>query len=188
MDRSEPRSGSLQGWLVVVAFLGPLALAIAWYALRDVVPVPAPRTEGTLIVPARPVASFAGVAQDGRDLGPELFRGHWTLVYVADRDCELDCQALLFKARQLRLTLGKDLPRVRWLALASDGWRAPELSGGDVPVVRISEVPEAFGPRAQGALFIVDPLGNVMMRYGPDAEIRGMQKDLKRLLKVSQIG
>ncbi len=180
--------GKLQGWLVVLAFLGPLAVAVVWYALRDYVPVPGPRTEGVLIVPARPIGPFAGVAADGRSVDREYFHGRWHLVYVAGSDCDLQCQALLFKTRQLRLSLGKDLSRVAWVVLARTGWKAPEVAGSVPPVLEVAGVPAAFGERAEGGLFIVDPHGNVLMRYGPEADIRGMQRDLKRLLKVSKIG
>jgi hypothetical protein len=47
---------------------------------------------------------------------------------------------------------------------------------------------DGFGAEGPGRVFVVDPLGNVMMRYGADATTKGIQKDLKRLLKVSQIG
>lgn len=181
-------TGGLEGWLVVAAFLGPLLLAVVWYTFRDVVPVPAPRSEGTLVAPARPLESFRGATVGGDVVGPEYFRGRWTLAYVAGAGCDLRCEALLFKVRQLRLSLGRDLPRVQWVALAPAGWRAPDLEGTVVPVLRVDETPAAFGNGAAGRLFIVDPHANVMMQYEPESDIRGMQKDLKRLLKASKIG
>ncbi len=182
------RGSRLEGWLVVAAFLGPLVLAVGWYALRDVLPVPAPRVEGTLIVPARPIESFAAVTAEGESVAADFFRGRWSLVYVAGADCDLQCQALLFKARQIRLSLGRDLPRVRWLVLAAPQWNGPRIGGEEPPTLYVAALPTAFGPEAEGRLFVVDPHGNVMMRYGPDSDVRGMQRDLKRLLKVSKIG
>jgi hypothetical protein len=182
------RRSRLEGWLVLLAFLGPLAVAVGWYALRDALPVPEPRTEGTLIHPARPIESFSAVDAAGAAVGVDFFRGRWSLVYVAGPDCDLRCQALLFKTRQLRLSLGRDLPRVQWVVLSGPQWSVPPSGGVDPPVLRAAALPAAFGPEAQGRLFVVDPHGNVMMRYGPDADIRGMQRDLKRLLKVSKIG
>ena len=50
-----------------------------------------------------------------------------------------------------------------------------EIGNGDLPI------------EAQ-RLYIIDPLGNLMMSYPPDINPRGIMKDLKKLLKFSRIG
>lgn len=183
---------------VVAAFVGPLLLATLWYAEVERWRPQGQVNHGQLVSPARPVTTLALRRLDGTPLGPAWLRGRWTLVQIGARDCDLRCQASLFKSRQARLSLGRDQERVQRLLVLPSGeapqrW-APLLAGHPRLTVatagpgQLAELRALFGAGAPEALMLVDPLGNFMMRYDAEATTKGILKDLKRLLKVSHIG
>jgi hypothetical protein len=127
---------------------------------------------------------------------PSLFRGKWTLVYVGDGSCDASCRATLYVMRQTRLALGTDMTRLSRVFLVTanccaKGYLAREHAG--ITVLDASAAATAPllgrfpGDRAH-TLFIVDPLGNLMMRYDVRRDPRGLLVDLRRLLQLSQIG
>lgn len=183
---------------VLIVFVGPLAVAIALFAFRDTLPIPAARTMGELIDPAVPLPAIHPRALSTAPLPEPLFRGHWTLAYLSGGGCDLRCEANLFKIRQVRQSVGRDMGRVERLllvaapedpmALAAILERYPGLPAGALDSSDQQALERALGPESRDRIFIVDPLGNAMMRYPVDAPSSALLKDLKRLLKVSQIG
>lgn len=183
---------------VIAVFVGPLVFAVLMYVREDTWRPSGQVNHGTLIVPAQPLGPMFLLAADGSRLDRDFFRGKWTLVFLGAESCDLRCETALFKTRQARELLGRDSDRVQRLYLVQEGpvpdW--PAVFRSDHPAMRLATVEPAsrdaaragFGPDAAGQVFLVDPLGNVMMRYGADATTKGILKDLKRLLKVSQIG
>ncbi len=183
---------------VFSAFLGPLLLAVWLYAYLDVWRPARHINHGELLLPTRPLPLLAALDPRGQPLTLDDLRGRWVWVYVAQGPCDLYCQAQLFKMRQARALLGRDLVRVRTLYLALDeaAARATAWLRPDHPALRIGRVPagqadaqrSAFGPDAPGHVYLLDPHGNLVLRYGRDSRTRGMLKDIHRLLKVSSIG
>jgi len=132
---------------------------------------------------------------DGAPFSLSDLRGKWVMLALDSGDCDAACREKLFKIRQIRLMQGKDMDRIERLWLVSDGVRPdPDLArlhrGTWMVDARGSELP-ALLP-AQGSprdyIYLIDPLGNLMMRYPRDADPSGMKKDFIRLLKVSQVG
>jgi hypothetical protein len=177
---------------LAVLFFGPLLVATILFEFSDRWRPEGVSAEGELITPAVPLRDFASTSADGV-VDPSFFRGRWTLLHV-EETCNLACEAALFKTRQIRLTLGRDTDRVqRLLVVPGDVTPDAELLARhpDLAVARggdLRPLLENLGPRVPGAFFIVDPMGNLMMRYPSDAPAKGLQKDLKHLLKVSKIG
>lgn len=151
---------------------------------------------GELIEPLRTVTDVtlpdaAGVPRH------DIFRGHWTLVYIGDGACDADCRTTLFFMRQTRLSLGKDMTRVERVFLAPTRCCDRGFLAGEHPGLRVFDAsPAAAQPllaqfpadgRAR-ALYIVDPLGNLVMRYDARLPPKGLLEDLKHLLQLSQIG
>jgi len=158
---------------------------------------------GVLVHPARPLELPADMRVGDRPV-MEYLQGMWTLVYIGDVDCDAVCNGNLYKMRQVRLAQNENMKRVQRLYLAT-GETLPEtltmllekdypdmdvarVSGKQAavlaPFFRIDDVPMQGSER----VYIIDPLGNLMMYYPPDADARGMLKDLERLLKYSRIG
>jgi len=198
----EPRSARTQLWLLLLIFFGPLAIAfILYYGLHDLRPQHT-TNQGDLIDPARPLPGTALSDPNGGTLAPQLLRGKWTLLYIGDGQCNPRCHEALTLMRQTRLALSEDMRRVQrvflvtgnccdqaYLASEHEGLilaRADDAAAAGL----ISLFPTYDGaPVAQaGRIYIVDPLGNLMMSYSPTAPTKGLLEDLKKLLKLSHIG
>lgn len=148
---------------------------------------------GELLPPAPlPQAMLGGLA--GRDgLDRAAMNGRWTLVYAGPGRCPIDCEQALYATRQTRLAQGKGMQRVARLWLVSDDGVPTEpllREHADLAVVRA--VPDwlALLPGAErGAhVYLVDPLGNVMMRFPAQPDIGQIITDVQRLLKFSGLG
>jgi cytochrome oxidase Cu insertion factor (SCO1/SenC/PrrC family) len=151
---------------------------------------------GALIVPARPLPDVTLPDAGGAPVR-HIFSGKWSLVYVGDGACDADCRATLFFMRQTRLSLNTDMTRVQRVFLTTADCCDRAYLAAEHPGLRVLDASSAaaqpllalFAPagRAQG-LYIVDPLGNLMMRYDARQPPKGLLEDLKRLLQLSQIG
>jgi cytochrome oxidase Cu insertion factor (SCO1/SenC/PrrC family) len=134
----------------------------------------------------------------------DYLRGKWTLLYIGDADCDAVCTDNLYKMRQIRTAQNENMRRVQQLYLILDS-SVPEAlqimldaDYKDTAVALVSnEQAQQFasefrldGTGMQDAerVYFIDPLGNLMMYYQPDANPGGMLKDLKKLLKYSKIG
>jgi len=159
--------------------------------------------KGNLVHPARPLAMPADMRSDGMSLNDYL-QGKWTLLYIGAADCADTCRNNLYKMRQVRLAQNENLNRVQTLFLLESDRMPQELAGflaqehQDMAVALLSDTQaSAIVPQfsvddtpVQEArrVYIVDPLGNLMMYYQPDADASGMLQDLQKLLKYSKIG
>lgn len=115
------------------------------------------------------------------------FRGRWLMVWVGPAECDADCREQLWQMRQVRLTTGRERDRVERLWLVTDGGQ-PILRDEEqgLWVVRIQ--PDQLGAWQPNQVHLVDPLGNLMMRFPLKADPQGMKKDLMKLLKASRVG
>jgi cytochrome oxidase Cu insertion factor (SCO1/SenC/PrrC family) len=144
---------------------------------------------GELIQPPRPLPRVAA--------DPTLFRGEWTLVYIGDGSCDASCRGTLYVMRQTRLALGTDQTRVARVFLVTKDCCAQDYLAREHAGMTVFDAAGAAGAALLGrfppgdeahTLFVVDPLGNLMMRYDVRHQPRGLLVDLKRLLELSQIG
>ena len=122
-------------------------------------------------------------------------RGRWVFVTVDSGACDDYCRKKLWKMRQVRMTQGKYLERIERVWLVSDTQSVPaavmkEYDGTWVAAAQGNAVLKSFPFRdaQRDPIYLVDPLGNVVLRYPKDADPSRMKKDLERLLKVSRIG
>ena len=182
---------------VAALFLVPLLGAVAWYLLAPQT-APGAAAHGTLIDPAQPLEPFE-LPRPGSDRTYSLagLRGKWTLVHVAGAGCAEACRERLYYTRQIHVALHQDQDRVqRWL-LVNGGRTTPGLEQILAEHPRLEVVPAAPGDPlrgqlpadlAEGTVLLVDPLGNLMMRFDPAVEPKGILEDLERLLKLSRVG
>jgi cytochrome oxidase Cu insertion factor (SCO1/SenC/PrrC family) len=125
-----------------------------------------------------------------------LFQAKWTLVYVGDGACDANCRSTLFFMRQTRLSLNNEMTRVQRVFLATANccdraWLSAEHPGLIVVDASQAQAQPLLAQFPQGrtqTLFVVDPLGNLMMRYDARLPPRGLLDDLKHLLQLSHIG
>jgi hypothetical protein len=155
---------------------------------------------GELIRPARPlpdvplpIVSSAGE----RGTAVNVFSKRWALVYVGDGGCDRSCQYALYVMRQTWLALNHDAPRVERVFLATGNCCAPAaLSSAQAGLIAQDASVSSGGklvamfPREdrEEMIFLVDPLGNLMMRYDLRRDPKALLQDLRILLQLSHIG
>lgn len=138
----------------------------------------------------------AGASGDTRAgaSGTPALRGKWSLVYAGDGACDTACRQALYVTRQARLALGTDMSRLERVFLVTGDCCARFLAREHPDL----ELLDASGAAAQAllreldtgahTLYVVDPLGNLVMSYDARADLRGLLEDLQKLLRLSQIG
>jgi len=181
--------------LIAAIFLVPVVLAFALY-YGNVWRPSGSSSKGELIVPARPLDAAGLRGADGAAAGGDLLQGKWSVVYVGDGACDADCRATLVYARQSRLALNNEMTRVQIVMLATANCCEASI-GRHVPGIRVVDAssPDAApliaqfpADRRAQTLYIVDPLGNLMMRHEAAQTSKDLLTDLKKLLKLSHIG
>jgi hypothetical protein len=185
------RRGRLKAFGIFLVCLAPFVAAWLTYYFW----MPSGRMNyGDLVSPPQPLPAVLGTRDDGRPLTRGELRGKWAMVQVDGGDCRESCARKLYNMRQVRLAQGKNMDRIERVWLVADGAAVaapdPELYAGMV-IARTRDV-AALGLPVDGAvrdhIYLVDPLGQVMLRFPRDADPSRMKKDIARLLRVSQIG
>lgn len=202
IDKQAQRKSRIKLLGVLFIFAGPLFLAFVWLQLvkNDVSIVSS--SNGELIKPATPLEAFSLSNSDKGEFGLDELKGSWTMLYFTDGACEEICQQNLYHMRQVRLSLAQNMDRVQRIAIVQNatdinmetksqhdglhviGGTSAEIAGIEKQI----RDAESGMPVSKNAIYIVDPLGNLMMRFPADLNPKGMLKDLKHLLKVSRIG
>lgn len=194
---SDPKvSGQRKFLLVAAMFLLPVAVVFALY-YGGIWSPSGSSAKGELIHPARPL-DFAGLRRaDGDAAGVELFQDMWTLLYIGDGTCDEACRTALTYGRQTRLAVGRDMDRVQRVFLSTGHCCDQQYLGAEQPglITLDGSSPDAqaflaqFPGERRTSLYIVDPLGNLMMRHDATQVInKDLLTDLKKLLKLSHIG
>ncbi len=199
MTEAPTRKSPLKAQLVLVALFAFFFLPIlfAW-TLNVELPrwLPFGKTNhGQLIEPAKRFEVSTLTAVDGAPVDETLIRGKWTLVYIEPSACLAECDQAVYRMRQSRYAMGKDMERVQRLVVAPRPVAkeaAERLLAYDPALTVIAAEREwIVRPRpalGQAEIYIVDPQGYLIMWYRADADPAGLIKDLKRLLRISKIG
>lgn len=184
------RHSRLKLLAIMALFVLPIAAStIAYHFFR-----PSGTTNyGELLVPPATITSTPFLRVEGGEFRFAALRGKWVLVASDSGACPESCVAKLTLMRQVRLMLGRNSARVARVFVADDTRpMAPESLAPFEGTVAITPPQGMVLPLAplndRAHLYLVDPLGNVMMRFPANAEPRRMMRDLERLLKASQIG
>jgi cytochrome oxidase Cu insertion factor (SCO1/SenC/PrrC family) len=194
---SIPASNRRQRLKLLALFALFASPVVASYLAYYVFP-PAGRTNyGDLIQPQRPAPALALSRPDGAADRFDRLLGQWVLVSVDAGACDAACAAKLYAMRQQRTMTGKERERLDRVWLVTDA-AAPapaqlrEYEGTIVLRADVAQLaawlPVAPGRRMEDYLYLVDPLGNLMMRFPADGDPQRIRKDLSRLLKASRIG
>lgn len=182
--------------LLAIFFLCSLPVAASYLAYFVIRPQ-GQAGFGELIDPVRPVGALSATTLDGKVQALSQLKGQWLLVTVGSGVCAQDCQQRLFLQRQLREILGKDKDRVDWVWLVSDDAPVdPSMHAPlkDAVVLRVKDevlqswVAVPAGKLVTDYIFVVDPLGNTMMRLPSQfgaTEASKAKRDLDRLLRAS---
>jgi cytochrome oxidase Cu insertion factor (SCO1/SenC/PrrC family) len=195
-EKSIRRSRRRVLWLAAFFFL-PLALSFLLY-YGNLWRPQGTTNKGDLINPARPLPAIALTLADGTQSAPDILQGKWTWAYIGDGQCDARCRIALTDTRQARLLLVEKMERVQRAFFATGACCDMEYLRREHPglIVARFEKPEFTAPfvldttkpEAAGRIYLIDPLGNLMMSYAPDAPSMGLLEDIKKLLKLSHIG
>jgi len=189
-------------------FLVPLLLAFYMYYGTDWRPIKRVN-HGTLISPVRPLPAVkleresleapdphAPPPGSGAPV-PKLFKDKWSLVYVGEGNCDERCRQALYVMRQTRESLNNNMTRVERIFLVTGNCCAREFLLHEHPGLIVADATSADGRRLLQefpaddrpySVFIIDPLGNLMMSYDSRQNPKGLLEDLQKLLRLSQIG
>ncbi len=189
-----------QGRLLVVLaalFFAPLGLSFYLYYGREWRP-DSRVNAGSLIDPARPLPALALPLEQGGVTDPQFLKGKWTFLHIQQGRCGDDCQRRLYDTRQVRTALDRDMDRVQRVFIDDADCcdnKALHAMHPDLIVIRANPADQEWRvllPRAAAdqseRIYLIDPLGNLMMFYEAGAKPKGMLEDMKRLLGLSHIG
>jgi hypothetical protein len=141
---------------------------------------------------AKPAPDIAGT-RDAQPWRLASLRGRWVLLIVTSGSCDATCQRALYATRQARTMQNREQDRVVRVLLEPVGATVPPASLlADHPGLSVVETDSAqmraLPGGGAGNIYAIDPLGNLVLRYPADPDIKRLAKDLERLLKASRIG
>jgi hypothetical protein len=194
-ENKQQRTGRWKLFVVIAICAAPMiASYLTYYVIK-----PQSRTNyGTLVDPrAYPIPALGATTLDGKPITLDAYKGKWMMVQVNDADCQEPCRKRLHDMRQLRLAQGKDMDRIERIWLITDDKPVETIVMREYDGTRMLRVnPDALkawlpgeqGTTAADHIYMIDPLGNLMMRFPKDADPNKIKKDLSKLLKASSIG
>lgn len=192
-------------WKLLAVIAVCAAPLLASYFMYYVVKPKGGETNYGTLLDARqyPIPSMANKQLDGSPATLADYRGKWVMLKVGPSDCQQDCQDQLFAMRQLRTMQGKAMDRVErvWLITDEQPLETMIMRVNDgthmlrAPAAVVAKwLPVEQGERAADYVYLIDPLGNLMMRFpkgavsSDTAKARKVHKDIAKLLKASAIG
>jgi hypothetical protein len=191
---------------LALMFFAPLGLAFYLYYGQGTWHPGARVNTGELVEPARPLPSLALPLLESGTTNPNFLKGKWTFLYVGLGPCAEACRTRLYDTRQVRLALDRDMNRVQRVLIADGDCcdaqflheQHPDLitvrgDAAAAPLLALLPGRDDAGAAGSSAskaprVYLIDPLGNLMMSYRADAKAKGMLEDMKRLLRLSSIG
>ncbi len=182
-------------WILIASFLIPIILAYAYFYYGG---RPSVKSNGELIIPVVDIHTLAITGKSGTELTEEELTPHWRMLYFAGANCDSSCQNSLYNMRQLNIGIGKYQDRVNHgiVHLAEPDSEFSQLiekehkTAGRIytnadNITAISKLEK--DPDHLQSIYLVDPLGNIMMHFPKDIDPKLIHKDMKKLLKVSRL-
>lgn len=186
------RKGRIIFVLMAIFFVVPIVVVVMMYKLNW---KPTGQSYGELVMPPRLIERVETLKDsDGKEVS-KFWADKWNMVYVAD-SCEQACREKLHIMRQLHVSLYKDMPRAQRVLITNTQDVSkikadyPDLVIINQPADNITKLGQQFDLEGETAtqsnrLYLVDPLGHIMMSYLATAPAADIRKDLIRLLKYS---
>lgn len=190
----DPAATRMGRWKMLLILLVCASPVIASYFTYYVIRPEGRRNYGELIDPQRPMPELVGVNAEGQSVPLTQLRNQWLFISVADSACDAQCESHLYLQRQLREGLGREKDRMDWVWLRTGSVELPERLRRATETAVVLHLDEAQisrwlvpapGQRLSDHLYVVDPLGNWMMRFPANADPAKVRRDLDRLLRAS---
>lgn len=191
----QQKRGRWKLFAVIAICASPLiASYLSYYVIK-----PEGRTNyGALLDPrAHPMPELGTMELDGKPVGLDAYKGKWIMLQVDRAECADACRKKLHDMRQLRLAQGKEMDRIERVWLITDDQPLDTMLMREYDgthMLRAGQealqawLPVDAGTAVSDHIYMVDPLGNLMMRFPKDADPNRIKKDLAKLLKASRIG
>ncbi len=185
-----PRNNRKMLWLVAAVCIAPFMASFAAYYFYQ----PDGRVNYGALLEAGPLPAVTLQLDSGAPFTFKQLEGKWLYVIIDDAACDTYCEKKLWQIRQVRKTQGKYPERIERVWLLTGGTPAERLrveyDGSWMVQAAGHPLLEQFPfERARtDHIYLIDPLGNLVLRYPRDADASRMRKDIERLLKVSRIG
>jgi len=191
--RSPPPAGGMQAknkrtlLLIAAVAVTPIVASYAAYYLflRET------QANYGELLPTRLAPPLAGTRLDGAAFELAGLRGKWILIIAAPAACDPGCAQALYATRQARAILGRERERVQRAWLVTDAG-TPEVAllaeHPDLVTARVPMTAVAALPAGAERIHLIDPLGNLVLSYSRDPDIKAAARDLQRLLRASRIG
>jgi hypothetical protein len=184
--------------LLLIALICAAPVIGSYFAYYVVKPTGGTTSYGTLVEPQRPIPDALVVTgEDGKPVKLASLRGRWLLVSVDGSACDKACVTKLYFMRQIRATQGPERERVVEVWLRTDAANVPDVVEKAYPDTKklivdpaslAAWLPVDAGTTLTDHLFVVDPNGNLMMRFPKDPNPSKIKSDITKLLKWSSIG
>lgn len=205
-NKAQQTRGRWKLLLVLAVCAAPMIFSyLTYYVIK---PQGGATNFGTLIDPrAYPIPALGATALDGAPASLDAYKGKWLMLKTGPAACDQTCREQMFAMRQVRSMTGKEMERVERVWLITDTQPLETMLIRELDGMRMLRAPEAAvarwlpvepGTRRDDALFLIDPLGNLMMRFPPvpagATEAQKVQhyakvkKDIAKLLKASAVG
>ena len=201
--QAERNRGRRQLLLVAALFFVPLVIAFLLYYGPSSWHSHGGTNQGDLLEPAIPLPAVALEKPDGTHTSRGFLRGKWTIAYLGDGTCDVRCRKALYLTRQSRLALNQDVDRVQRVFLVTQNCCDRTFLAAEHPdlaVVLVGDdaasqallakfpVLDGIPPREAGRVYVVDPLGNLVLSYSASAPDKALLTDVRKLLRLSHIG
>jgi len=184
--------------LLLLVIIGAAPIAVSYFMYYVVKPTGGSTSYGTLIEPQRPIpGSLVVTGEDGKPLKLESLRGRWLMISVDGSACDKACVTKLYFMRQIRAAQGPERERVVEVWLRTDAGKVADVIQTAYPDTNMliadpaqvaAWLPVDTGTQLTDHIFMVDPNGNLMMRFPKDANPSKIKGDVTKLLKWSSIG
>jgi hypothetical protein len=175
--------------LLLIALVA-IAPVIASYAVYYFFPRTTLANYGELL-PTRPAPVITGSTADGKPFQLPSLHGKWVLAVAAGGACDAACAQALYATRQARTLQGREMDRVTRVWFVTDDAVPPAglvAQHPDLSVVRVASTGLAAWSPDPERIFLLDPLGNLVLAFPRAPDIKRMGNDLTRLLRASRIG
>lgn len=183
---------------LVVLFVLPILVVLAMYRFDY---RPGGSSHGELIAPPKALQLSPVADLHGKPFGNAQWKAKWSLVYVSAAGCATECQEQIHLLRQIHVSLNKEIDRVQRVLIVPSFTDQAELTliQQNYPDLIVLAGPAAASlaqqfdlpgkpAMAAGRVYLVDPLGNLMMSYPSGYQPKGLREDMTRLLKYSWVG
>jgi len=192
---NQPKRNNTSLWILLASFVMPVVLAYIYFFFGDRPPV---KSNGNLIVPIVDIHTLNITDKSGNVLTEEQLTPNWQMIYFVGSSCNTDCQNSLYNMRQINIGVGKYQDRLNHaivhLAEADNTFTqfiekehkaAREIYTKAENITALSKL-EVNANNMQ-SIYLVDPLGNIMMYFPKNIEPKLIKKDINKLLKISRL-